>query len=159
MPTRSTHLKKSTRGCHPIGPPRAPQGPITVPYENLAPALSKGFNAATRPRGTDVPQVDQGTDQIPCQQDQYNHKREPVGHHPSILPRLPHGSFNVLHKCLEPAVGKGFHADSGPTGTAIPQLALEAEKKPAKRINAFIRVDLADSTLQACQDLLKDSFL
>ena len=60
---------------------------------------------------------------------------------------------------MAPEFGKGFHAATGPTGTAVPKVAPGENQAPANRISALTSINLAEANLKACREILKDPFL
>ena len=127
-----TH-KSQPIGHNTPGLTRYLQGPFTVPHDCLAPAVGKCFHNGTGPTVTAVTKVAQGADQSLHQQYKLTLYCQTCGHHPPGLLTAPQEYFTAPLKRLAPAVGKGFHAETGPTGTDVPQEALGDDQIPRQQ--------------------------
>ena len=142
-------------GHHPPVLPRAPQGPFPITNKHHIPAFGKGFHAAPGSTGTDISEVDPRVDQKPRQQYQWTYKIGTRGHHSPGLPIYPQGPFTVPYERLSDAKARDSTLHLDQQVQLLLKWITRPIKAPSHRINPLTSVYLADTTLQACQQLLK----
>ena len=103
--------------------------------------------------------MDPGADQILCQHDQCTNNSAPCVHHPPGLPASPQGPFRVPYECLKASKARVSKLHLYQEVHPFLKWILGRTKAPYHRINPLTSVNLADTTLQACQEVLKDSLL